>query len=284
MRTLFLFFWVVFLPLVSQAEWVVQPRQLVNGGVAVLRWQGEPAMDVAVARHSGETFFLDRDEKGMFALVGIDVMADEGISSLEVAGIDTAGENHFKTIHLSVTDAERPVDRLTLPPHLVTPQDPETLKRIERESAELRKIFNRNSGPFFGGEFSRPVPEPISSPFGTRRILNGTPKSPHSGTDFRSPLGRLVGAPAKGRVVFIEDLYYTGLTVVLDHGNGIYSLFAHLSRALVELGQELDIDQPLGRVGSTGRSTGAHLHWTMKIRGNKIDPMELLARYGQERP
>jgi murein DD-endopeptidase MepM/ murein hydrolase activator NlpD len=114
--------------------------------------------------------------------------------------------------------------------------------------------------------------------------LNGEPKSPHSGTDFRSPLGRVVRAPAHSRVAFVGDLYYTGRTVILDHGSSVYSLYAHLLKPLCEAGQQIKAGQPIGKVGSTGRSTGAHLHWTIKIRGAKVDPLELLSQYGMERP
>lgn len=279
-----IYVFILFLPVTVSAEWVLTPTTMVNGGVAMLRWQGKVPMDVAVAHYDGDSFFLDRDKDGLFALIGVDVLQEPGSYPIELASVDMAGENFFQTISLEVVDAERKTDYLTLPAEMVTPKDPATLKRIEQESAELRNIFGQDSGPFIGGFFKRPVPEPVSSQFGTRRVLNGEKKSPHSGTDFRSPLGRLVRAPARGRVVYIGDLHYTGNTVVLDHGSGLFSLYAHLLKPLCRVGQALDQDQPLGKVGSTGRSTGAHLHWTVKIRGAKIDPMELLARYGKERP
>ena len=278
-----LIFFIV-LPTSIQAEWILSPGKMINGGVAILRWQGNVPMDVAVAHYEGESFFLDRDKEGLFALIGVDVMREPGFIPLEITGIDVTGENHFQTLQVEIVDAERKTDYLSLPPEMVTPKDPATIQRIERESSLLKKIFAENSGPFIGGFFNVPVPDAISSSFGTKRVLNGKPKSPHSGTDFRSPLGRLVRAPARGRVVYVGDLYYTGRTVILDHGSSIFSLYAHLLKPLCKLGQEINTGQPIGKVGSTGRSTGAHLHWTVKVRGDKVDPIELLARYGQERP
>jgi len=274
----------VFLPLRAGAEWVLSPEKISNGGVAVLRWQGPVQMDVAVAHYDDQSFFLDRDKNGLFALIGVDVMQAPGAFPVEIAGVDVAGENHFHTLQIEVVDALRETDYLSLPPEMVTPKDPKTVARIEREAVQLKKIFAEDSGPYIGGLFKFPVPDKVSSMFGTKRVLNGETKSPHSGTDFRSPLGRLVRAPANSRVVFVGDLYYTGKTVILDHGSGVFSLYAHLLKPLCAVGQKINTGQPVGKVGSTGRSTGAHLHWTIKIRGAKVDPLELVARYGLERP
>lgn len=274
----------ILFPSCIQAEWVLQPEKMINGGVAILRWQGKVKMDVAVAHYDDASFFLDRDKEGLFALIGVDVLKEPGVFPVEIAGIDVLGENHFNTLYIEIVDAERKTDYLTLPPEMVTPKDPSTVARINRESVVLKKIFSEDSGPFIGGHFKPPVQDSISSSFGTKRVLNGTPKSPHSGTDFRSPLGRVVRAPANSRVAYVGDLYYTGNTVILDHGSSVFSLYAHLLKPLCKTGQEIDAGQPIGKVGSTGRSTGAHLHWTIKVRGAKVDPMELLARYGVERP
>ncbi len=105
--------------------------------------------------------------------------------------------------------------------------------------------------------------------------MNGKPRAPHSGTDFRSPQGTPVRSISNGRIVLVDDLFYTGKTVVLDHGEGLFSLYAHLSRVLVEEGHELLVGDVLGEVGSTGRSTGAHLHLTVKLLGERVDPESL---------
>jgi murein DD-endopeptidase MepM/ murein hydrolase activator NlpD len=107
--------------------------------------------------------------------------------------------------------------------------------------------------------------------------MNGKPKSPHSGTDFRSSVGTPVRSISSGRVVLVSDLFYTGQTVVVDHGEGLLSVYAHLSKILVEENHELQVGDVLGKVGSTGRSTGAHLHLTVRLLGERIDPLALLA-------
>ena len=107
--------------------------------------------------------------------------------------------------------------------------------------------------------------------------MNGKPKSPHSGTDFRSPSGTSIRSISSGRVALVADLFYTGQTVVVDHGEGLLSIYAHLSKVLVKEGSELRVGDTLGEVGSTGRSTGAHLHLTVRLLGERIDPLALLA-------
>ncbi len=112
--------------------------------------------------------------------------------------------------------------------------------------------------------------------FGRRRIFNDKPRSPHSGTDLSAPEGTPVEAAAAGRVALAEDLYFSGNLVVLDHGGGVYTLYAHLSRIDVEVGQPVKAGEIVGLVGATGRVTGAHLHWGARIGEARVDPASLL--------
>jgi murein DD-endopeptidase MepM/ murein hydrolase activator NlpD len=125
------------------------------------------------------------------------------------------------------------------------------------------------------------VPQAANSAFGTRSVFNGQPRSPHGGADFLSPAGTPVHAPAGGRVLLARDLYYTGNSVVIDHGAGLVSLFAHLSRIDVSDGAAVQTGQVIGLVGATGRVTGPHLHWSVRAGGARVDPLSLLAILGQ---
>jgi len=183
-----------------------------------------------------------------------------------------------------VEDVKRPAERLTLPREMVTPADPAVLRRINRERDLLRELFGRNEGEFSPGPLILPVDDPVGSPFGLRRILNGVPKSPHSGVDFRSPSGTEIRAPLDGSVVFAGDLYYTGRTVVLDHGAGLFTYYAHLRTTGAHPGDRIRQGEAVGTVGSTGRSTGPHLHWGAKLRGDRIDPLVLSRELARERP
>ena len=124
------------------------------------------------------------------------------------------------------------------------------------------------------------MPQEANSAFGTRSIFNGQARSPHGGADFPSPAKTPVHSPNRGRVVLAKDLYYTGGTVVVDHGLGLVSLFAHLSRIDVSEGDLVAHGQVVGLVGATGRVTGAHLHWTLRLGGARVDPLSLLAVLG----
>ncbi len=251
------------------------PQAIDNGGVALLRWEGETP-SVALARLHDRVFFLAPRPGGAEALVGADVELPPGDYPLVVGIVDHRGNATTHHLQLTVRHRQRPAERLTLPEEMVTPREPATLERIEAENRLLREIYARETPRLWEG-FLRPVSDPVGSIFGLRRILNGKPRSPHSGVDFRSPSGRPVLAAARGEVVYAGDLYYTGLTVLLDHGGGLFTLYAHLETLLCRTGEVLEPGTPLGRVGSTGRSTGPHLHWGAKLHGDRVDPLALLA-------
>lgn len=248
-------------------------QQVYNGDVAVLRWQGEP-LSFGVVRFRDHLLFLYPDSKGAVALLPVGLEVAGGSYPVTAAVADLKGRTTSAELTLKVVTKERPEERLNLPERMVSP-DQKSLARIKRDNNLLNEKFAMRSGRFWT-RFVRPVGGEVSSVFGKRRVMNGKPKAPHSGTDFRSPAGTLVRSISNGRVVLVTDLFYTGNTVVIDHGEGLFSLYGHLSKVLVEHGHDLLAGDVLGRVGSTGRSTGAHLHLTVKLFGERVDPMALL--------
>jgi murein DD-endopeptidase MepM/ murein hydrolase activator NlpD len=129
-----------------------------------------------------------------------------------------------------------------------------------------------------------PVPSTVASHFGARSSFNGQARSPHSGADFPSPTGAPIAAPNAGRVVLARDLYFSGNTVILDHGLGLFSLLAHLSVIAVHEGDRVATGQEIGKVGATGRVTGPHLHWGVRAGGARVDPLGVLTVLGREAP
>jgi murein DD-endopeptidase MepM/ murein hydrolase activator NlpD len=252
----------------------LQPAVIDNGGVALLRWAGETP-SVAVARFNGRLYYLHPTPSSALALLGADLELAAGNYPVEVSVVDRRGETAFFHLSLEVRQAVRPEERLTLPPEMVTPRDPAVLQRIDRERALLAELFTRQTTPPLWDSFTYPVSDPVGSPFGLRRILNGQPKSSHAGVDFRSPAGTAVRAAARGKVAFAGELYYSGQTVILDHGEGLFSLYAHLQTLGCGPGELMEAGAVLGTVGSTGRSTGPHLHWGVKLRGDRVDPLAL---------
>jgi murein DD-endopeptidase MepM/ murein hydrolase activator NlpD len=278
-----LFLILFFFPGQALAALSLHPPEVDSGGVALLRWEG-PAPSLAVVRFNERVIYLSPNKSGAATLLGTDVELPAGDYPVTLAVVDRQGRTSFDRTILVVRSPSRPVERLTLPKAMVEPLDPAILERIGSERSMLAELFGRQDRPVLWKNFFLPVSDPVSSTFGLRRILNGKPRSPHAGVDFRSPRGTLVRAAAEGIAVFAGDLYYTGNTVVLDHGEGLYTLYAHLDAMDCRTGERLEAGAALGRVGSSGRSTGAHLHWGSKLRGDRIDPLALVELFGEEKP
>jgi len=213
------------------------------------------------------------------ALVGLDLDVRPGTYAVNVsAGAARA------TYELVVTRRTFPTRRLNVDEAFVTPPESEQ-SRIEREAALLAATWTASSPErLWSGPFIRPVAEPANSAFGTRSIFNGKPRNAHGGADFLSPAGTPVHAPNAGRVVIARPLYFSGNTVIVDHGLGLFSMLAHLSAIDIHEGDRIDAGQVVGKVGATGRVTGAHLHWTVRVDDARVDPLSLLAVLGTASP
>jgi len=160
-----------------------------------------------------------------------------------------------------------------LPDKMVSPP-PEVLARIKAENSRIAKARAVDAPqPLYESGFVWPVTGPITGIFGSRRILNGQPRRPHFGVDIAAPEGTTVKAPADAVVVIADsDMYFTGGTIVLDHGHGLTSVYSHLGKVLVAEGDVLRQGDPIGKVGHTGRVTGAHLDWRINWFDQRLDP------------
>ncbi len=270
--------------LVAASGWAgelqLQPARVGQGGVVLLRYRGSPPT-LAVARWNGRLVYLTPQAGGAVAMLGADLALPPGDYPLTVAVTDSRGETQFLSASIDVASVPRREERLRLPAPMVSPRKPKILARITREAALLRTLFSQESPGMITNRFLLPVNDPAGSGFGLRRVLNGKPRAPHAGIDFRSPRGRPVLAAGTGRVVFAGSLFFTGRTVILDHGEGLFTLYAHLAKLDCRVGQRLLAGEPLGTVGSSGRATGPHLHWGAKLRGDRIDPLALVPLAGK---
>jgi len=213
------------------------------------------------------------------ALIGVDLDTKPGPYHVTI----DAGAGLTATYDLVVAAKTFPTRRLTVDENFVTP--PATVEdRIAREAKLLAAAWDHPAHQrLWSAPFIRPVPQPANSRFGTRSIFNGKPRNAHGGADFLSPAGTPIHAPNAGRVVIARDLYFSGNTVVIDHGLGLFSMLAHLSAIDVREGEMVDADHMVGRVGATGRVTGPHLHWAVRANGARVDPLSLLALLGSAR-
>ena len=214
---------------------------------------------------------INLSEQGMF-VIGFDRDSDINLN-LEV--ISSKGE--ILTTNILPVQRDYQIERIQgIKKSMVQPPK-DRLERIQKEINVVKNVRQivLPMGDFPLG-FDWPIVGRISGLFGSQRILNGIPKSPHYGIDIAAPKGTLIKAPASGIVTLVDNLYYSGLTVILNHGLGVNSTFLHLKSSILEVGDEVDRGELIGTVGSSGRSTGAHLDWRIDWLGKRLDA-ELLA-------
>ena len=221
---------------------------------------------------NGKSVFVDSTGRALVAM-----HRDTDQAQLKVETHD--GQDMVQ--NLSIKTREYKIERIDgLPPAKVTaPPDPAILKRIRRESGEIRAARKRTDDrPDFINGFIWPVKGRISGVYGSQRILNGIPKTPHYGVDVAVPTGTVVVAPADGIIIYANpDMYYAGGTLVIDHGHGLSSAFLHLSALMVGSGTKVKQGQPVAKVGATGRATGPHLDWRMNWGESvRVDPQLLV--------
>lgn len=195
---------------------------------------------------------------------------ESGTRRLQVSHEGMAASLH----ELSVTPREYDIERVDgLPPRTVTP-DPEAAERIRLESAMVTSARSRRDDRTdFADGFAWPAQGRLSGFYGSQRILNGEPRRPHFGIDIAAPVGTPVYAPAAGVVTLThEDMYFSGGTLILDHGLGLSSSFLHLSEILVEAGMVVEQGDLIARIGATGRASGPHLDWRMNWLDRRVDP------------
>ena len=156
----------------------------------------------------------------------------------------------------------------------------EDIKRIKEDNAAIARVrLLDTTGTDFATKFEWPVTGRISGKFGSQRILNGKPRRPHNGVDIAAPEGTPIRAPLSGVVVLVHpDMFYTGKTVMLDHGHGLTSVYVHMSKIVVGVGQRVKSGDEIGKVGKTGRATGPHLHWGGSLFSTHLDPELLVSR------
>jgi murein DD-endopeptidase MepM/ murein hydrolase activator NlpD len=220
--------------------------------------------------------FVRRGATSWHALIGIDVEEVPGPRSLSVVARRPGAED-LTALHAFVVEPKQwRTRRLKVARRFVTPPV-SALPRIKEEAALLNALFDvARPQRSWSGAFVRPVEGVAVSGFGVRSVLNGQPRGPHNGADFAAGTGTPIHAPGAGVVAFARPFYYSGNTVIVDHGFGLYSTMAHLSAFDVEEGARVERGTLLGKVGATGRVTGPHLHWSVRLLGARIDPESLL--------
>lgn len=256
-------------PLASLAVDVeVTPETLYPGDVFMVKVAGAELEPAGV--HAGGWLNFARCGKGCFIALGaVELEAEPGPYRLYLSA-----EGAEQNVLLRVAPKEFPVLELTLPPDKVT-LSPEDEKRAEREAMMLKELWNRETDRLWEGAFVLPLENGLSTVFGVKRIMNRVKTSVHTGVDMRGRQGEPVKAANRGRVVLAEELFFGGNTIVLDHGQGIYTVYMHLSKFRAKLGEVVGKGEVIGDVGATGRATGPHLHFGVKIGPASANPLSV---------
>lgn len=264
-------------PIASVVVWPIPARQGETVAVQVELMASDPVS--LSLQLQGQSVPLRPQRDGiLWGLVAIHALTEPGVASLDLcwrAGDEQSSAQSCVAWPLQIVDSGAPTFNIELPPGKGDLLDPEL---IRAEAEILAAIWGRpEEDPAWAGRFLRPVQEGFvtSAPFGQKRSYNGGPVSGfHTGQDFAAPEGTPVTAPAAGRVVLAEPLIVRGNAVVVDHGAGLYTGYWHLSEIDVSEGQEVQPGDLLGLVGTTGLSTGAHLHWEMRLHGIAVSPLQ----------
>lgn len=246
----------------------------VPGGIYVI----ELPQGATAARFAGTTLLrIDRR-----AYLGIPISEAPGPNAYELVFADAS----TLPVAFTVAAKDYPEQRLTIKNRKMVNPDPEQLARIRSETQRMRAVYRSytdrsklpekvRSQPLV--PFAQPVPGVVSSPFGRRRVLNGEPRSPHSGLDIAAGTGTPIAAPAPGVIALTGDFYFNGQTVFIDHGEGLITMYCHLSKIDAVEGAAIERGEVLGEVGATGRVTGPHLHWSVSLNGHRVDPITAMS-------
>jgi murein DD-endopeptidase MepM/ murein hydrolase activator NlpD len=263
-------------------RFVHRERSLQPGEVVLLKAEGSRPLSRITAEAFGREFPVFTEDGGLHwtGLLGIDLETRRGSYPVRLNGIDGAGVTVTAQEVLVVTAKKFPTRKLTVEDKYLAPPG-DVLIRIKEERERVNAIFASVSPErLWQGSFLLPVPGAVISAFGKRSVYNGQPRSPHTGVDFRGATGTPIVAPNEGRIVLAANLYYSGNTVIIDHGLGLYSYFGHMSALSVKEGDLVKARDVIGKVGATGLVTGPHLHWTVRLVKTRVDPLSLVKILG----
>ena len=252
-----------------------QTQTIVNGDVEIVQVEAKFAGNLSIDGMKKRWLSVPGDEKLKFAIVAASYRQKGEIKLIN--GLKSGDE----TIVFKIVEGEYKKEKITVEGSKVTPPK-EVLKRIEEEREEANKIYaTANAGLKFDSKFILPMSSSVTSPFGTARVFNGTLKSYHGGTDFRAAVGTSVIAANDGIVAIAKDRYYAGGSVVIDHGEGIYTQYYHLSALNVKVGQSVKKGDIIALSGASGRVSGPHLHFGVIVGGVQVNPLNFVKKINE---
>jgi len=243
----------------------------VPGGIAVITLPADA--DPVTARYRDRKILVTQNDGHDIAVIGLPLATKPGRHYLQVNNQQGQSQN----IGFQVEDKAYEEQHITIKDKRKVDPEKRDMERITRESKQIKSALRHWSAQDdVVVAFQKPVEGPTSSPFGLRRFFNEQARNPHSGLDIAAPEGAPIHAPAPGTVLDTGDFFFNGNTVLLDHGQGLVTMYCHMSKIDVEPGQTVDSGEVLGEVGMTGRVTGPHLHWGVSLNDARVDPLLFL--------
>ncbi len=264
----------------TAARWtvVIRPARLVNGTPVLFRVTTPKPVRALSGNWLGHeiAFSFDASHKSWFALAGASLDTKPGSYPIQLHGETLVGQSISFEKKIPVERQRYPRVQLKVPARYTAPS-PDDQRQIEQDKETKEDAFNTLSpGREWKGSFAAPVNAAISDVFGVERVFNGSVQSTHQGLDFRVPSGTPVATVNSGRVILARPLFFEGNCVVIDHGQGLLTLYLHLSKFSVKEGDDVRKGQPIGLSGGTGRATGPHLHLAVRWQGVYLNPRVLL--------
>jgi hypothetical protein len=261
---------------------MLSSNEAVNGSTVLLRIESSNVsaslinLRAKFHRHTIPVFKHQlRPHHAYFGLIAIPMQTKLGPGIVTIEWEDTNGAQK-QTIPIRIIAGNYRTDKLSVDPKKVD-LNKKDLARVNREKKEIRRIYAIGSlDQLWQGRFQLPIKSAMTSAFGNKRMFNGQLRSFHNGVDFRAPVGKPIYAANTGVVKLAKRLFFSGNIIIVDHGTGIFSNYAHLSRIDVEPGQHIEKGQPVGLSGATGRVSGPHLHWSIKVNGIYVDPLQFV--------
>ena len=253
------------------------PIRLGQGEVTVVPYQAEGATEIRGRFNGRPVEFFSTAQPGTWhALFGADLDDPPGLRDL-IVELRAASADRIVRLPIEVRAVGFGTQALTLPKRMVD-LDAKTLARVTAEQARVSSVLAEiHPERLWRGPFLTPTEGQITGTFGMRRLLNGQPRNPHSGEDIVAPKGTPVLAAHNGIVRLADDHFFSGKSVILDHGSGLFTLYFHLNESGVREGAAVKRGEIIGKVGASGRVTGPHLHWGTVLAGARVNPLGLLS-------